>query len=104
MVTITETAAEQFKEILRSQNMLEAGIRVFIQGQCGCGKVHYGMGFDDSPGESDQVFDQGGVKLVVDKEAVAGLEGATIDYKETEMNRGFIIDNPNAQGCNCGGH
>lgn len=104
MLTVTETAAQQFKEIMRSQNMLESGIRVFVQGQCGCGKVHYGMGFDDAPGESDEVFDQGGVKFLVDKEVATGLEGSTIDYVETEMSRGFTIDNPNAQGCNCGGH
>ncbi len=104
MITITDTATVQFKEILRSQQMEESGIRVFVRGQCGCGKVHYGMGFDNNSGETDQVIDKDGVKFFIEKEVAEGLDGATIDYTETEMSRGFAIDNPNAQGCNCGGH
>ena len=102
MITITDTASTQFKEILRSQQMEESGIRVFVRGQCGCGKVHYGMGFDDNKGETDQVIDHNGVKFLIDQEVAETLEGATIDYMESEMSRGFTIENPNAQGCNCG--
>lgn len=104
MLTITDIAATQFKEVMRSQKMEDASIRVFIRGQCGCGAVHYGMGFDDSVGEADEVFDKDGVKFLVDKDAAPTLDGATIDYVETEMSRGFTINNPNAEsGCSCGG-
>ena len=102
MITITDTASVQFREILRSQKMEESGIRVFVRGQCGCGKVHYGMGFDDNAGDADQVIDKNGVKFLIAGEVAEGLDGATIDYVESEMSRGFTIDNPNDQGCSCG--
>ena len=103
-MTVTEIAASQLKEIMKNQSLAEAeiGVRVFVKGQCGCGKVHYGMGFDDSSSEDDEVSDHEGVKFLVDKTAAPTLEGVTIDYVETEMSRGFSISNPNAQGCNCG--
>lgn len=104
MIKVTDTATVQFKEILQSQQMTESGIRVFISGQCGCGKIHYGMGFDGNASETDEVLDQDGIRLLLDKEVAASLEGATIDFVETPMSKGFTIDNPNAQGCSCGGH
>lgn len=102
MVTVTDLAVTQFKEIMRSQEMDQAAIRVFIRGQCGCGKVHYGMGFDDNRADVDEAFAQDGVQFLMEKEVAESLDGATIDFVETEMSRGFTIDNPNAQGCNCG--
>ena len=104
MITVTENAASQLKEIMKSQDLSEVGVRVFIRHQCGCGAINYGMGFDDSVGEEDRVFDHDGVKFVVDNQAAPALEGSTIDYVETAMNRGFAISNPNAKGCGCGGH
>lgn len=103
-MNITDEAIVQFKEIMQSQQVTDAGIRVFISGQCGCGKVHYGMGFDNTTQENDEVLDQDGVKFLLDKEVASSLEDATINFVETPMSRGFTIDNPNAQGCNCGGH
>ena len=104
MFTVTETAAEQLKGIMKDQELpTEVGVRVFVRHQCGCGAVNYGMGFDDSTSDDDAVFDHAGVRFVIDSGAAGTLEGATIDFVETEMNKGFAISNPNGGGCNCGG-
>jgi iron-sulfur cluster assembly protein len=107
LFTVTETAATQLKEIIKGQELAgEVGVRVFVRHQCGCGSVNYGMGFDDSTNEDDEVVTTpAGLKFVVDRGAFGTLEGATIDFVETEMSKGFSISNPNAgAGCGCGGH
>jgi iron-sulfur cluster assembly protein len=104
MVTVTESAVTQLRQIMEDQNMENVGVRVFVRGQCGCGAVHYGMGFDDAITEEDDVFDHNGVAIVIDREAAPKLDGATIDFIESDMRQGFAITNPNSQGCGCGGH
>ena len=104
MFTVTPLAAEQLKEIMKDQELPEeVGVRVFVRHQCGCGAVNYGMGFDDASSDEDAVVDQFGLRFLIDSRAAGTLEGATIDFVETEMNKGFSISNPNGGGCNCGG-
>ena len=106
MFTVTDMAAEQLKGIIKEQELPgEVSVRVFVRHQCGCGSVNYGMGFDDSVGDEDDIFNHEGVKFVIDRQAAGSLEGATIDFVETETSKGFAISNPNAGGCGCGaGH
>ena len=104
LFTVTEIAAEQLREIMKDQALPdEVGVRVFVRHQCGCGAVNYGMGFDDSISDEDEIFDREGVRFVVDAHAVGTLDGSTIDFVETETSRGFSISNPNGGGCGCGG-
>ncbi len=98
---VTESAAGQLKLIMENQNLEDVGVRVFVRSQCGCGAVHYGMGFDDAVSEDDEVMNEGGVKFLVAHSAAEGLSGATIDYVETEESQGFAINNPNVKGCGC---
>jgi iron-sulfur cluster assembly protein len=103
-LTVTETAAEQLKAIMDNQNLTDVGVRVFVRSACGCGNTNYGMGFDDVLSDDDAVIEHGGLKFYVSESDGPGLEGATIDFVETEMSRGFAIINPNGGGCGCGGH
>ena len=103
-LTVTESAAEQLKAIMDNQDLTDVGVRVFVRHACGCGSVNYGMGFDDVVSEDDAVVEQSGLKFYVNNEEAQGLDGATIDFVENEMSRGFAIINPNAgAGCGCGG-
>ena len=105
MFTVTEEAAIQLKGIIQEQELSDVGVRVFVRHQCGCGAVNYGMGFDDSVSAEDDVVNHEGVKFVFDRQAAGTLDGATIDFVETETSKGFAISNPNAGGCGCGaGH
>jgi iron-sulfur cluster assembly accessory protein len=101
MVTISNTAAEKLREFLVAENAIEKGLRVRIVSG-GCSGYSYDMVIDDA-GEGDSVFDQAGVRLVVDGDSLPLLTGAEIDFREELGHSGFTITNPNAKsGCGCG--
>jgi iron-sulfur cluster assembly protein len=103
MINITDKAAEELRRIVADQDEAEAAIRVFVQGACGCGAAHYGMGVETEFSPDEQLIDANGVKFVIDPESAPYLEGAEIDYRDSLMGRGFMIKNPNqGGGCGCG--
>ena len=102
MITVTTDAAVQLKQIMENQSLTDVSVRVFARGQCGCGKIHFGMGFDDKVATEDQAMESEGVKLLFDEKVAPSLTEATIDFIETEAGQGFTINTPNAPGCSCG--
>ncbi|MBI4496354.1 MAG: iron-sulfur cluster assembly accessory protein [Chloroflexi bacterium] len=108
MVTVTETAAVELKNVIKSfeerENKSDLALRVFVQGQCGCGAVHYGLGIDDQTREGDTVISDYGFRILVDSDSVALVQEAQIDYIDEDMRKGFTVKNPNVAGCACGGH
>ena len=107
-VTITESAANEIKQIFESQNLDEGTfLRMGVAGG-GCSGLQYSLGFDtDLDPKIDACFEQHGLKLVTMKKFALHLDGTTIDFKDGPMGRGFSIDNPNCAsgGCpGCGGH
>jgi iron-sulfur cluster assembly accessory protein len=101
MVTLSDVAAEKLRAILVEEKAEEKGLRIRVV-PGGCLGFSYDMIFDDKV-DGDQVFEAGGVRLLVDGESLPLLEGATIDFKEEIGHEGFTINNPNAKsGCGCG--
>lgn len=102
-VTLTDIAAEKLGGILEQKGLKEShALRVFVKGG-GCGGMQYGMTFDDDIQDSDQVFEQHGLRVVVDPTSFFYVDGASIDYIDNLMGGGFHIDNPNAVStCGCG--
>ena len=101
MVTLSDVAAEKLRAILVEEKAEEKGLRIRVV-PGGCSGFSYDMIFDDKA-EGDEVFEAGGVRLIVDGESLPLLEGATIDFKEEIGHEGFTINNPNAKsGCGCG--
>ena len=77
-------------------------LRVFIT-QGGCDGYSYGMTFDESQEGEDQIFERGGVRVLVDKASSRLLDGSEIDYVTSVTSQGFAIRNPNAVStCGCG--
>lgn len=102
-VRVTEAAANAVKDLLAKRKLDNYGLRVFISGS-GCQGYQYGMTLEETPNPSDVVMEKFGVKLIIDDVSAVYLQGATIDYIETEMESGFKIDNPNSvSSCGCGG-
>lgn len=100
MITLTELAAEKVR-LLGAQEGKVGPLRVFVTGG-GCAGYSYGMAFDEVR-EDDEVVEQHGVQIVIDRESLPLLRGATIDYVESLTGSGFTIDNPNAvRSCSCG--
>jgi len=61
------------------------------------------MTFDDNVQESDEVYTQHGMRVVVDPTSMFYINGASIDYIDNLMGGGFHIENPNAvSSCGCG--
>ena len=102
-ITLTEVAASKLGGILEQKGLREThALRVFVKGG-GCGGMQYGMTFDDDIQEADQVFEQYGLRVIVDPTSFVYVGGASIDYIDNLMGGGFHIENPNAvSSCGCG--
>jgi iron-sulfur cluster assembly accessory protein len=103
MITLTPTAAEKLGGIMEQKGMKTShALRVFVKGG-GCGGMQYGMTFDDNVREDDNVWEQHGLRVVVDGTSMFYVDGANIDYIDNLMGGGFHIDNPQAtSSCGCG--
>jgi iron-sulfur cluster insertion protein len=102
MITVTERAVAKIQDILREENNPNLKLRVFVQGG-GCSGMQYGFTLDEEQAEDDWDLEISGVKVLVDSMSGGYLQGATIDYKETDYGSSFSIDNPQAQTtCGCG--
>ena len=103
MISITERALSEVKRIIDEQSLGEAtALRVGVKGG-GCSGFSYTLGFDDKVGETDQVQETEGVKVVCDPKSFLYLNGTQIDFEDNLMGRGFKFGNPNAsKTCGCG--
>ncbi|MDR9391855.1 MAG: iron-sulfur cluster insertion protein ErpA [Trueperaceae bacterium] len=101
-MTMTESAAARAAALLEEKNDPTAAIRVFVKSG-GCSGYMYGMAIDDRRLDGDQVFEDKGVRVVVDKMSWPLLAGSEVDYVENMMGGGFSVTNPNASSsCGCG--
>ncbi len=102
MITVTEQAAYQIKDMLKDAEDGEKYVRLAVHGG-GCSGLSYGLGFEREPNEDDTVLEFFGVEFVIDKESATIVKGVKIDYKQSMLGGGFTIDNPNAiASCGCG--
>ena len=101
-MTVTEAAARKAGELLGNAQKETAAIRVYVKSG-GCSGYSYGMAIDDRELEGDSMFEDRGVRIVVDKMSLPLLQGSQIDYVENMMGGGFSVNNPNAtSACGCG--
>lgn len=102
MITITENAVAKIRDILAEENNPKLKLRVFVQGG-GCSGMQYGFTLDEEQAEDDWDIESNGVNVLVDSMSGGYLQGAVIDYKESEMGSSFSISNPQAETtCGCG--
>jgi iron-sulfur cluster assembly protein len=103
MITITDKGAEKVKEFLDSQGAENpsAGLRVGVRGG-GCSGFQYQLAFDEQR-DGDIVFEDHGLKILVDKQSLSYVDGSEIDYVESLQGAGFQVNNPNVvAACGCG--
>jgi iron-sulfur cluster assembly accessory protein len=102
MITLTEKAVAQIKEISAAEEIGHTTVRIGVKGG-GCAGYMTDMSFDDQVKDTDEIFEQDGVKVVVDMMSIHYLEGTQIDYVQSLMGAGFKFNNPNVQhSCGCG--
>ena len=101
MVTLTEIAAKKVGEYLSAQAEPEAGLRVAVKGG-GCSGFQYQLALD-ARRAGDRVFEHDGIRIIVDEQSLAYVDGSTVDYTESLMGAGFQVNNPNVvAACGCG--
>jgi iron-sulfur cluster assembly protein len=100
-ITITEAAAQRVKGFLEQRGK-GAGLRLGVR-TSGCSGMAYVLEFVDDIDESDMVFEDHGVKVVVDKKSLVYLDGTELDFTKEGLNEGFKFNNPNVKDqCGCG--
>jgi iron-sulfur cluster assembly protein len=103
MITFTEKGAEKVREFLSSQgaDTDTSGLRVGVRGG-GCSGFQYNLAFDTQR-EDDAVFEDHGLKLLVDRMSLQYVFGSQIDYVDSLQGAGFQVNNPNVvAACGCG--
>jgi iron-sulfur cluster assembly protein len=103
MITLTEKGAEKVQEFLASQGEQTgvAGLRVGVRGG-GSSGFQYALAFDQLR-DGDEIFEDQGITLLVDRQSLPYVSGSTIDFVDGLQGAGFKVDNPNViAACGCG--
>jgi iron-sulfur cluster assembly protein len=104
-VGVTDKAVAEIKKAAKTRATAPKGLRVGIRGG-GCTGFSYLFEWADTePRAEDQVlsFEEGAVRVFIDPKSYLFLEGSTLDFATTLMQRGFKWVNPNVKGtCGCG--
>jgi iron-sulfur cluster assembly protein len=103
MISVTEKAKAKILEIRSSEGYSsDANIRVAVKGG-GCSGLMYDLNFDTELKPADEVFEDKGIKILVDKKSMLYLLGTTLDFSDGLNGKGFQFINPNAsRTCGCG--
>ena len=82
MISVTDKAKEKISELLKQDGRNEQhNVRVSVKGG-GCSGLMYDLDFDDKINPADQVFEDKGVKILVDKKSLLYLLGTTLDFSD----------------------
>jgi len=104
MIKVTDIAKNKVVELMREDGFNAANdyVRVGVKSG-GCSGLSYDLKFDNSAQEEDKVFEDNGIKIIVDKKSFLYLVGTTLEYSGGLNGTGFVFNNPNAsRTCGCG--
>jgi len=102
-VSFTPKGAEKVQEFLAGQeaDVSAAGLRVGVRGG-GCSGFQYQLAFDEQR-SGDVVFEDHGLRILVDGQSLPYVDGSSIDYVDSLQGAGFQVNNPNVvAACGCG--
>lgn len=104
MIKVSETAKNKVVQLMTEDgyNPSNDYIRVGVKSG-GCSGLSYDLKFDKTQIEGDKVFEDNGIKIIVDKKSFLYLIGTTLEYSGGLNGTGFVFNNPNAnRTCGCG--
>jgi iron-sulfur cluster assembly protein len=100
-ITLTEAAADRVKRYIDARGK-GLGVRLAVRTN-GCSGMAYAVEFADRLEEGDRIFEDKGVRVVVNAKSLVYLDGAQLDFAREGLNEGFRFNNPNEKGrCGCG--
>ena len=104
MIKVSDHAKEKAIQLMTEDGFkhFEDYIRVGVKSG-GCSGLEYMLKFDNEKTDSDQVFEDNGIKVIIDKKSILYLAGTTLEYSGGLNGKGFVFNNPNAnRTCGCG--
>lgn len=104
MIKVTETAKNKVIELMKEEGFdaTKDFVRVGVKSG-GCSGLSYELKFDNKQTETDKVFEDNNIKIIVDKKSFLYLVGTTLEYSGGLNGTGFVFNNPNAnRTCGCG--
>ncbi len=100
-ITLTEAAAAHVRKFMLNRGK-GFGIRLGVR-TSGCSGMAYVLEFADSVEDDDVVFEEHGVKVIVNPKSLTYLDGTQLDFAKEGLNEGFKFNNPNVKdACGCG--
>ena len=92
-ISVTASAKAKIAELLSNADESHSAVRVFVSGG-GCGGMSYGMTFAESVSDKDRFLnDETGIALTLDPVAFSYLQGAEIDFQDSDVNATFVFNN-----------
>ncbi|MGR6860891.1 MULTISPECIES: iron-sulfur cluster assembly protein IscA [unclassified Aliivibrio] len=100
-ISVTEAAASRVQTFLENRGK-GIGLRLGVR-TSGCSGMAYILEFVDELNEEDEVFEEFGVKIIIDPKSLAYMDGTELDFAKEGLNEGFQFNNPNVKSeCGCG--
>lgn len=104
MIKVSDIAKKKVVELMSEDGYNAANdfVRVGVKSG-GCSGLSYDLKFDKEEQEGDKIFEDNGIKIIVDKKSFLYLVGTTLEYSGGLNGTGFVFNNPNAnRTCGCG--
>lgn len=100
-VSLTTSAATRVRSFLEKRGS-GVGLRIGVR-RSGCNGWAYTIDYADAIDAGDVVFDDNGVKVIVDEKSLDLIDGTEVDFVKEGLNEAFKFRNPNVKGeCGCG--
>lgn len=104
MIKVSDSAKNKVIQLMNEDgfNPEMDFIRVGVKSG-GCSGLSYDLKFDKDQSEDDKIFQDNGIRIVIDKKSFLYLVGTTLEYSGGLNGSGFVFNNPNAnRTCGCG--
>ena len=104
MIKVSDIAKKKVVELMTEEGFDAQAdfVRVAVKSG-GCSGLSYDLKFDNNRDTEDKVFEDNGVRVIVDKNSFLYLVGTTLEYSGGLNGTGFVFNNPNAsRTCGCG--
>lgn len=100
-ITLTDAAADRVKTFMENRGK-GIGLRLGVR-TTGCSGMAYVIEFADELEQTDVVFENNDVKVIIDPKSLVYLDGTELDFGKEGLNEGFKFRNPNVKDeCGCG--
>ncbi|MGL4487317.1 MAG: iron-sulfur cluster assembly protein IscA [Yersinia sp. (in: enterobacteria)] len=100
-ISISDSAAQRVSTFLNHRGK-GLGLRLGVK-TSGCSGMAYVLEFVDEMNDDDIVFEDKGVKVIIDGKSMVYLDGTELDFVKEGVNEGFTFNNPNvSHACGCG--